>query len=324
MKKLLIFLAISIVALVGCKENEVMNQNSIVAEESNQVEKVTEVAENDIASRVTEYVDVTGRNIVLEEKPKRVIALYASFGDLWYQAGGSLVGVVDGADLLEFDDTVASVGKMSTANIEVILGLEPDLVIIREGYATQEELLKILETTNTPVYIADYNSLEEMTKVYKDFTDMNDASTLYEENIVPIIASVEDMKTNKSDFDYLLMFATSKSISTKDDNATAKIINDLGGKNITETYQVADESTKQFSFEKILEINPKYIFVQTMGDIEKAKERLQEDVTSNPAWQNLDAVKNNRFIYLPKDLFLYKPNLRYLEAYEYIKTILEP
>lgn len=53
-------------------------------------------------------------------------------------------------------------------------------------------------------------------------------------------------------------------------------------------------------------------------------ERLKQDVEDNPAWSSLTAVKEGRYIVLPKDLYLYKPNARYVEAYEGLAKILYP
>ena len=81
---------------------------------------------------------------------------------------------------------------------------------------------------------------------------------------------------------------------------------------------------RQFTIEEIIEEDPEYIFVTTMGNEEKALKALEDDIGSNPAWNSLYAVKNNKFIVLPKDLFHYKPNARWAESYEYLARILYP
>lgn len=310
MKKMSIGLLICVLILVGCQgdENKVTDGNT----------------ENSLEKPVSNiYTDVLGREVNIDSKPQRVVALYASFGDLWYEAGGDLVGIIEASNLPKQSLDLPKVGNMSTPNIEAILSLEPDLIILRAGYSAHDDLIDIFVQSNIAVFSVDYNSFEETMAIFKTFTSMNDRQDLYLEKAEPLITTVNALTSENEAFDYLLLFATSKSISTKDDNITSKIIDDLGGYNITKSYQVADETTKQFSLEKILELDPTYIFVQTMGDIENAKLRLEEDVISNPAWSSLTAVKEKKFIYLPKELFLYKPNMKYLEAYETIKKILE-
>ncbi len=328
MKKLLLFLLMAVL-MVGCAQgggNENLGAVETEATESTEVTEVeesTEVTETTEEDRLTTFVDTAGRDVIVESKPERVVCLYGSFADLWYEAGGELVGIIESSRLHEKAIELPKVGKMSTPNVEAILALEPDLVIIRSGYSKQEELLPIFESNNIAVYEADYNSFDETMTTFKNFCGMNENEALYDEKSAPLVEGIEALTTETEDFSYLLLFASSKSISAKDDNISADIINNMGGKNIASDYQIANEETKQFSFEKILELDPNYIFVQTMGSVEDAKARLEQDVTSNPAWASLTAVKEGKFIYLPKELFLYKPNMRYLEAYEHIQGILE-
>ena len=61
-----------------------------------------------------------------------------------------------------------------------------------------------------------------------------------------------------------------------------------------------------------------------MGNSEKAIQALKDGIEQNPAWSGLTAVKNDRYIVLPKELFHYKPNARWGESYEFIAKILFP
>ncbi len=49
---------------------------------------------------------------------------------------------------------------------------------------------------------------------------------------------------------------------------------------------------------------------------------MAENIENNPAWSERSAVKNSRYIYLPKDLFHYKPLNRWDESYAYIAKLL--
>lgn len=325
MKKILLII-LTLTLLVGCSENNNTTNNVIENTPTNNNEAINEttdlIVEEDDTARATEFVDALGRTVTVATQPKRVISLYASFADLWYEAGGDLVGIIESSTIPEKAADLPQVGSMSTPNVEAILALEPDLIIIRAGYSKQEELIDIFESSNITVYATDYNSFDETMMTYKDFCAMNDQMSLYEERGLSMVEKIETIKKEASEYSYLLLFATSKSISTKDDNITAHIADDMGGVNITKEFSIADETTKQFSFEKILEADPKYIFVQTMGSVEDSKARMASDIESNPAWGSLTAVKEGRFIYLPKDLFLYKPNMKYVESYEYMRDLL--
>lgn len=91
-------------------------------------------------------------------------------------------------------------------------------------------------------------------------------------------------------------------------------------------YNIADNAAillDGLSIEEILSEDPDFIFVSTMGD-EEAARAYMDSVFESPAWQNLSAVKNHKYYYLPKDLFQYKPNARWYDAYQYLAELLYP
>ena len=51
---------------------------------------------------------------------------------------------------------------------------------------------------------------------------------------------------------------------------------------------------------------------------------MADTFESNPAWTGLSAVRNGRYVLLPRDLFHYKPNARWGERYAYLAKILYP
>ena len=100
------------------------------------------------------------------------------------------------------------------------------------------------------------------------------------------------------------------------------ILSDLGAVNIA-----ASETSllENLSLEVIAREDPDFIFVVTMGSDETAAiARLEETLFSQPLWQSLSAMEEGRLVYLPKDLFHYKPNARWAEAYRYVFDILYP
>ena len=73
------------------------------------------------------------------------------------------------------------------------------------------------------------------------------------------------------------------------------------------------------SLEALIEANPTTIFLLPMGDTdEAAQQALEDQTTANPAWAQLDAVKNNRVITLDPKLFQYKPNNNWDQAYQFL------
>ena len=75
-----------------------------------------------------------------------------------------------------------------------------------------------------------------------------------------------------------------------------------------------DTKTVPYSLEQLSSDNPEIIFVVTMGKDKDISRKMDEQMRDNPAWSNLDAVKNGRVYFLPSDLFLLNPGIRTPEA----------
>ncbi len=279
-------------------------------------------AEAAVASKLI-VEDATGRQVEFETLPVRTLSLYASFTDLWLEAGGSLVGTVDSSNLPEAAADIPRLGK-GTPNVEDLLTYEPDLVLLSAGRSAHLELADILDQNEIQYLFIDYNNFDECLATFQDFCRLTEREDLFASKGTAMKDEIQILvaEQNEEEFTYLLLFATSKSVTTKDNNIASEIINECGGINIAEDGAVANEESKQFSMERIIELDPDYIFVQTMGTVEKAQARLEADVLSNPAWKGLTAVQNERYLYLPKELFLYKPNMKYPEAYQYFVDLI--
>ena len=112
--------------------------------------------------------------------------------------------------------------------------------------------------------------------------------------------------------------ASATKAKTAEQHFAAAMLEELG------TYNIADNAPvllDGLSIEEILREDPELIFVSTMGKESAAKEYMAS-VLAEPTWQSLSAVQNDRVIYLPKDLFQFKPNARWGEAYEYLIGVL--
>ena len=81
---------------------------------------------------------------------------------------------------------------------------------------------------------------------------------------------------------------------------------------------------KYYTFEELVKNDPEIIFITSMGNDEAIENRLRSDVQSNPAWNSLKAVRENRIIFLPEQLFLINPGLQYPKAVEYMAKTVYP
>lgn len=329
----LIMAAVTVFLLfTGCSKDAGGNEAPSSEESKLPEEKEAEKSEYGITINddTVVFTDETGEEITINKNPKRVVVLYNSYLEIWDQAGGAVVGRVEESEdkIVKNAASAEVVGTLSTPSLEKILSLEPDLVIANISYKAQREMLPTLKQNNIQVMAIHVNLLEDYYRTVRLFTAITGREDLYENNVNEVQSKIDEIiskaPTDKN-YKAVVLMATSKNITVRDSNTmVGEMIKDLNVINISDDAGGSSD-TKTFSIEKIIQEDPDFIFVQTMGsDLEKITERLKSDAQDNPAWASLTAVKEDRYIVLPKDLYLYKPNDRYPEAYEGLGKILYP
>jgi iron complex transport system substrate-binding protein len=98
-------------------------------------------------------VDMVGRKLTLHRPPRRIVSLAPSLTEILYalETGDAVVGVTDFANYPPEVKTKPSVGGGINPNLEMILALEPDLIVISAD-ANRWDTLAQLEQLHMPVY----------------------------------------------------------------------------------------------------------------------------------------------------------------------------
>jgi len=288
-----------------------------------------EAAKLESESGTITFVDGMDKTVTIKKNPQRVVCLYTSFLDLWDLAGGKVVGRVDSKENVpEAARTVDTVGSYTSPNIEKIISLQPDLVLLSPSVSSQVALIPVLEKNNIQYVALDYMDFDDYLNMLKVYTDLTGKEELYQANGMDVKKKVDSIiarvpKDKKPSI--LLMLGSAKSVSVRlPDSTVGDMLQDLGAINIAYDENLKAKEMEVFSMERVIEKDPDFILVQTMGDIAETTARIKKDVEDNPAWGYLTAVKEGRYIYLPKDLFLFKPNERYAEAYQELAKLLYP
>lgn len=266
------------------------------------------------------------------EAPERVISLHGSYAQAWLLAGGTLIGTSEDAineRNIDLDESVSIIGTTKNPNMELIIELEPDLVFYSLDTQAQMDAAKKLTEMGVRCQGYSVTTYQEYLEMMKSMCEITNRSDLYENQLKMLDEPIKNMlKTAQADEQFgirtaLFLRAFSTDVKAKGSDAstvTGPILSDMGFINIAD----ADDSLlENLTMEAIVEADPDYIFVVTMGsDDEKAMEMLATTLSENPAWSGLAAVKEDRFIMLDKALFHYKPNNRWVESYAFIYELL--
>ena len=248
---------------------------------------------------------------------EHVIALSRSNAELWVLAGGNLAGTSDDAlDIPGLNGDVVSLGDMDHASLEAVAALDPDLLILFATEPAQKALGEAAEEVGIPVYYTNIDTFDDYDAVMKEFTSYTGHPEKYEENVSKVRAQIDDVKNavpedGKGSTYLFLHVSSTKSKVEKNDYFACEIFDDLGLKNIA----ADDSSFDELSMEAIVSADPDYIFVVTRGDEQKALESFEQLFLSDPGWNNLSAVSEDRYYLLSKDLFGLKPNANWGQAY---------
>ncbi len=274
--------------------------------------------------------DSRGKEVTIAKKPKRVLPLYTSYLNVWYECGGKAIGrpTTEAALVPEEALPLPTIGHVTSPNLEKVISLKPDLILLRYGFAGHTRLAPMLEKMNIPFISLTYENFHDYITVVDIFTRLTGREDIRTDSLPKIKRNVQriiESAHSKSKPKVLILFGSAMGVVVKlPGSLVGSMVDELGGKNIASDAKLTSDEMQIFSMERVVERDPEVILVQTMGLPKMVKKKIQKDIASSPAWKTISAVKNNRVHYLPVNGFLYKPNKRFPKSYEYLQKLLYP
>lgn len=274
------------------------------------------------------FTDSEGEIVELSHKPQKTAVLFSSLAECWIEAGGEVyvtVGESVERGLVKEETELVDKGAGKTVDTEKLISLEPDFVICSADIASHRDVASALKKAKIPVAMLRMDTFEDYLTILRTLTKITGKTENYEQFGENAKSEIEKIISNgKRENNPKILFVRSGSSYSSakakkaDDNFAAKILEDLGCVNIADK---AETLLDNLSAEVILKENPQYIFVSVMGDYDNSKAYMQE-LLAKKEYASLDAVKNGRVYFLPKEMFQYKPCGRWAESYRYISSIL--
>lgn len=280
--------------------------------------------------------DFFGQKTVLPKRPQRVVIGYTSMVNVWYMAGGKALAIPSNREMLDKNLPPAArnlprLGSFANLNIEKIIALKPDLVILSAFSGScraggKAALLNAAGIKTLSLYYGNYSGFIDLLDIFcrlnGNSIDQNKTAKEITEKVQKVIAKTAKLKSPR----FLSIFYSGKGLSVELNRAyTAQIAKMLNATNIAQKFGNKRLGSRiPFSMEKLVLEDPDVILFTTMGDSKKYQARLKKSILANPAWQNMRAVKQGNVHFLPNNLFLYKANERYPQAFKYLAALLYP
>lgn len=330
-KRFLWGLCIIVVLASGCASaasNESANSNPPV--ESNAPETGAEhqpIVEEEEFLTFTDDVD---REIVLSQLPERVVVLSPQLLDLLYAVDGTAVARANssGGTVPKEAENLEDVGGITTVNTEKLLSLNPDLVIGSTSF--HRELFDILNASNVPLALFTLSTYEDLKEKALLLGEMFGTESKAAEELAALDQRINEWVERvpaEQGPSFIMLNVAPSSVSVQRSNTIGlEVAELLHMENVAEAMDALENrpTTAPFSLEKIAELDPEYVFILIHGAQEDGLEKIQSELSSQPAWQSLRAVKEDRMFVLPSDLLLSNPGFRLHESVEYLAKLVYP
>lgn len=278
------------------------------------------------------FLDSEGRQVNLYDKPQRVAVLLSSYAEIWQLSGGETsITVGDSVErgFASQNAVLVDDGAGLKIDVEKLVFAKPDFIIGSVDTPAHVEACKRLRELQIPCALFSEDNFEDYLYILKIFCEINGNGASYDIYGTALRSEIDEIKRNAEEYtlknpvtSVLFIRAGSGGSATRAKTAE----NHFTGVMLKElcTFNIADEAkqlSEALSLEHILINQPDVIFITPQGD-ENAAISYMQQVLSQPGWQELNAVKNNKVYFLPKSMFNYKPNAKWAKAYEYLYNLL--
>lgn len=213
------------------------------------------------------------------------------------------------------------VGSPMNPDFEIIKSLNPKMVVSVDTLG--QDFMDSFTENNIPSEFVDLSSLEKLkesiTKLGKIFDKEENAKILLDEienKEKDVLRKIENKEKPKVLTVFAapgsMMLATSKSY-------VGNIVSLAGGENILKNEK---SSFLSINKEEISTMNPDIVLVMVHADPENSKKMVKEELSSDPAWKNLNAIKSGNVHYLDSKYFGMSANLKVIEAIDMMYEVI--
>lgn len=266
--------------------------------------------------------DDLNHEVVITREPLRIISLAPSITETLFSLGLGMriVGVTTFCNFPEVAKKIPKIGGHSNPSLEMIVALEPDLVIATEG--TPITVIEQLKKLGIPLFALNPRSIDEIIKSIKKigmitgflenadkkYRDLNSMK-------VSIINKTKNIKFRKK---VLWLYSVDPYISANSNTFAGDILRLVGAINITGR---AITNYPKLNIEFVVVENPDIIILaSSMGDsynfsIDKIKKQK--------GWEEVSAIKNNKIFIIDSDI-VSRPGPRVIQALEEVSKIIYP
>ncbi len=223
-------------------------------------------------------------------------------------------------DLPASTEGAVEVGSPMNPDLEIIKSLNPSVVVSVDTLGS--DYMELFTQNNIPSEFVSLESLDGLKDTIKTLGERfcteekaNDLLNEIEQKQEEVIAKAQSLEKKNI---MVLFAAPGSTMLATSKSYIGSLVELVGGKNIIE-----DNKTSFITYNKedLAMLNPEKILVMVHALPEQTKAALEAEMATDTAWQNINAVKEGKVIYLDSNYFGMSANLKVIDGLDLLSDI---
>jgi iron complex transport system substrate-binding protein len=262
----------------------------------------------------TLVTDFSGKQVEIKQPVERIVAIYGLAAQMAYllDEGEKIVGgtkLVLHDDFIKFidpeaKDRIVLAGDPKGANVEELKKLEADVIFTASW--GDEQVNKQIESLGIPVVVLDLETVESYIKSLQMMgqtlgkeVEAQSASQYYSDSSEQIMQRTSELKEEEKPRVLFLQYSLRKKAFKVpgSDYFQNALVEMSGGESVSKELP---GGWNVVNIEQVAKWDPDAIIVATYK-IDYSSAKVKEDILNDPAWQQLQAVKDGAVYAMPND-----------------------
>jgi iron complex transport system substrate-binding protein len=263
------------------------------------------------------FTDAVGREVVLDEPPRRIVSLVPSVTEILFALGAEeqLVAVTDACTYPEAATTLPNVGQYADPSLEQILLHRPDLVFASADMNRPDQVTR-LESLNIPVFVVYPSRVQETLETIRAIGQVTGHTGAAEELIADFsrrLQQIEQQLQERPRVSALVCVMLQPLVVAGPNTIVGDILRYAGASN---PVPAGNSNYPTWNMEALLRTDPEFIIVS-------AHPGQPVPATVFDQWPQLQAVREQRIIETVAD-WIHRPGPRMILGIEALAKALHP
>ena len=263
-----------------------------------------------VAAAEVVVVDDNGQQIKLAVPAKRIVSLAPNITEVLFHigAGEKIVGADEYSNYPEEAKDILRVNNHAAANYELILSLEPDLVIAWQS-GNGNKIIDPLGKLGIPVFVVETNKMDAIPSLFRRFGKLSGHGDQAEQRAHEFSRRLQELRAAQAGKSVIKVFYQiwdEPLITLNGEHMVSDIINLCGGVNV---FSDAIPLVPYVNIETVVAADPEVIIAGG------SREERPAWFESWQKWSGISAVINQHIYLIPSDL-MQRHSARILDGME--------